>query len=648
MMTKSINILIIDDCVDDIELYTRHLERCEAVSYSLEFSKNGNDGIEKALSNAFDCILLDYSLPGNDGLQVLSQLKEVVPNTPIIMLTGQGSERLAVQLMQAGANDYINKALVDSKLLHNTISDAIIKNKYNNSHANEIAPPDLIMIVDDNEDDREFCIRSLNKIENTTYRYTEAISCDDAFEKLKLLTPDCVLLDYSLPGHNGIETLQKIKALYPFLSVVIMTGQGSEKIAVEAIKNGAQHYLVKSDLKPDLLYNTIQSAIEQGKMEKRIAEKDQKILESEDQLATSKRFLELILDNNPDLIFVKNEDFKIIECNKAFMALYPKEKHNKIIGYTTVEDYNKDEANAFLEMDKIAFEKGHSETKEKITFPSGQVKILHTRKIRFEDNAQNQFILGIGRDITKTEELIDKLVESNSELEKFAYVASHDLQEPLRMVSNFTVLLEKRLEGKLDDECKKYMEICVSSGKRMQALVKDLLEYSKCAEDNENMDEIDLNQTVKYAEENLTDQIKSCNAQIVYNDLPNITANPVRLLRVLQNLIGNGIKYQKKDTTPVVKISVKEKDDRWEFCIADNGIGINPEYTKQIFLPFKRLHHKEEYDGTGIGLAICAKIINKMGGQVWVESELDKGSNFYFTIPKKLEKTLKLEESQVV
>ena len=252
-----------------------------------------------------------------------------------------------------------------------------------------------------------------------------------------------------------------------------------------------------------------------------------------------------------------------------------------------------------------------------------------------------QIFSGIVRDITERkqseeqmERMIAKLSESNAELERFAYIASHDLQEPLRMVRNFTALLKKKYGDTLDEKAHHYMNVCVESVSVMQDSVDDLLEYARISEDAERLESVDMDRLVKHVLENLQETILEEKAEIKYDALPVITGNYLRLLRVMQNLIGNSIKYRKQDAEPVIHIGVIEKENKWEFSVKDNAIGLDPKYCEQIFLPFKRLHAKHEYRGTGIGLAVCRKLVDKMGGSIWATSELGEGSVFYFSIPK--------------
>jgi PAS domain S-box-containing protein len=243
-------------------------------------------------------------------------------------------------------------------------------------------------------------------------------------------------------------------------------------------------------------------------------------------------------------------------------------------------------------------------------------------------------------DITETieaqkllKETLIELRRSNSDLEQFAYVASHDLQEPLRMVASFTQLLEKQYKDKLDDTALEYINYAVDGAKRMQALIKDLLAYSRVTSHQEDFIEIDFEELIKEVLFNLEIVIDEKKAIITQDPLPIIRSDRLQMHQLFQNLIGNAIKYN--NNIPCIHISAKEEDGNWVFGVSDNGIGINPEHYERVFQVFKRLHSNEEYDGTGIGLAICQKIVDRHGGRMWIESEVGKGSTFYFTIPVK-------------
>ncbi len=244
------------------------------------------------------------------------------------------------------------------------------------------------------------------------------------------------------------------------------------------------------------------------------------------------------------------------------------------------------------------------------------------------------------------EELIEKrtlklkgtmkdLKRSNAELEQFAYVVSHDLQEPLRMVASFTQLLQKRYQDKLDDEANEFINFAVDGATRMQGLINDLLTFSRIGTKRVSFSPTDMNIILENVLANIRQSTIEADAEITFDSLPVIIADGLQMAQLLQNLISNAIKFH-GPVHPKIHISGENKPDKWVFSVMDNGIGIEPKHFKRIFVVFQRLHKRDEYEGSGIGLAVCKKIVKRHGGKIWVESELGKGSTFYFTIPKKI------------
>jgi signal transduction histidine kinase len=226
----------------------------------------------------------------------------------------------------------------------------------------------------------------------------------------------------------------------------------------------------------------------------------------------------------------------------------------------------------------------------------------------------------------------DELKRSNADLEQFAYVASHDLQEPLRMVSGFTGLLKRRYGGKLDADADEYIEFAVSGANRMQSLINDLLSYSRVGREEVAAKAVDTQAALDQALANLQTAIEERSAMVSCGHLPTVWANHGMLVRLFQNLISNALKFCKAER-PIVRIQAEARGGDWVFSVADNGIGIDPQYKDRIFLIFQRLHKQSEYPGTGIGLAVCKRIVERNGGRIWLESEPGKGTTFFFTLP---------------
>ncbi len=258
--------------------------------------------------------------------------------------------------------------------------------------------------------------------------------------------------------------------------------------------------------------------------------------------------------------------------------------------------------------------------------------LLSVSLVRHEDGSPKYFISMI-QDISDREKLIAQLQQTNVELEQFAYVASHDLQEPLRMVTSFVGLIGTQYGNMLDAAGHEYINIAVEAAKRMQLLITDLLAYARIGRESQLTTDIDCDVEMHHVLLNLGNAIQGAKADIDIGPMPVIRGNPVEFLRLMQNLIGNGIKFHRPGVTPAIKVRAVQQGTEWVFTVADNGIGLKPDYYERIFQPFKRLHTQQEYQGSGIGLAVCRKIVENLGGRIWVDSVLGEGTKISFTVP---------------
>jgi light-regulated signal transduction histidine kinase (bacteriophytochrome) len=268
---------------------------------------------------------------------------------------------------------------------------------------------------------------------------------------------------------------------------------------------------------------------------------------------------------------------------------------------------------------------------------TGALKVVELKI--FTVKVETGVMLGsVIRDITFNYEAEQALKKSNEELEQFAYVASHDLQEPLRTVSNYAELLQRRYRGKIDNDADEFLGYMEESVQRMSRMIKDLLEYSRVGKNIQDFGVIDTSATVREVVDSMQNMVQQKGAKIIETGgLPRIQASRSHITRLFQNLIANGIKFN-KSTFPEVTVTVEKIPNYWKFRVKDNGIGIDPAYNERIFGIFQQLHTKSEYEGTGIGLTICKKIVEKLGGSIWVESRIGEGSSFYFTIPDTVER----------
>ncbi len=358
-----------------------------------------------------------------------------------------------------------------------------------------------------------------------------------------------------------------------------------------------------------------------------------------------------VVESSDDAIITKSLEGSILSWNKGAEQIYGYSK-KEIIGKNISILAPPELKNEIKELiDKIQSHKNvhHYETL-RLKKDGTLIDVSITLSPIFDDSGKLIAISNISRDITKRknaerklndyknslEEKVEKrteeLAKSNAELEHFAYIASHDLREPLRMITSFLQLLERRYKDQLDQDANEFIGYAVDGSKRLNDMITDLLEYSKVTSTEPLLIPVNLEKVLDDALINLVIPTEEKNAQIDHDPLPTVNGDEKLLILLFQNLIGNGIKYNDKKP-PKINISAIEENSQYVISITDNGIGIKQEHLKRIFTIFQRLHAKDEYEGTGIGLAIAQKIVNQHHGEIWVESKTGKGTTFYFTIP---------------
>lgn len=249
------------------------------------------------------------------------------------------------------------------------------------------------------------------------------------------------------------------------------------------------------------------------------------------------------------------------------------------------------------------------------------------------DFAERSGAIAVVRDVTEQRRLTTELKRSNEELEQFAYVASHDLQEPLRMVSGYSQLLKRRYADQLDAEAQEFLDFAVGGVKHMQSLIQDLLAFSRLSTHGKPFAHVDLSDVMEQVKTNLQVTIQEAAARIDVGALPTVRGDRTQLIQLLQNLTSNALKFRRLDASPRLRLAAIRDGAFWQLSLSDNGIGIEPEYRERIFVIFQRLHTRETYPGTGIGLAICKKVVERHGGRIWIESTVDLGTTFFFTFP---------------
>jgi signal transduction histidine kinase len=356
----------------------------------------------------------------------------------------------------------------------------------------------------------------------------------------------------------------------------------------------------------------------------------------------TRRYAESIVETVREPLMVLDADLKVLSANRSFYNTF------KVIPGETIGNFIYDLGSRQWDIPRLRIlledilpkntKFDNFEVEHNFPIIGHKIMLLNACRIYRKDIGTQMVLLAI-EDITERKrsekelkKLSEELARSNADLKDFAYVASHDLKKPLQSIEGFVKLLARRYRGKLDDKADEFLEYIIDGAQRMQELIKDLLEYSQVGAKGKKLKSIDCSFVVGKAIGNLQTAIEESNAVVTYDELPTITANTSQMISLFQNLIDNAIKFRSEEA-PRIHISAERKGKEWIFSIRDNGIGMDPNDSGRIFEMFQRLHGSTEYPGTGMGLAICKKIIERHGGRIWVESESGKGSTFYFTMP---------------
>ena len=493
------------------------------------------------------------------------------------------------------------------------------------------APKEQVLLVDDNADIRQYVARLLNK----KYEVVTATNGEEALVAAKAKPPDLILSDVMMPGVDGFQLLDKLRGSTETrtIPVILLSARAGEESRVEGLGAGADDYLVKPFTARELLAR-VEAHLSMSRRRK----------EAEQALRQVQMTLQSFYDSCPFAMgVVEVDDGRVwaVYCNSATAKFFGEEGQS-VSDLTGKELVMASDTHEFWvrqfnlsqgRESSIRFEYEHPR-------PGGECWLsacVTYLGLSPNDRPRFSFIAEEVTDRKKNDDLLrhsnEELRQANSDLEQFAYSASHDLQEPLRQIAIYSQLLEKRFAATLDGKASQYLGYCIEGAHRMEMLISDLLAYSQAARTSSTTEEfVDTNQILETVKKNLATSIEETAAEITTSDLPVVRGDAVPLVHLFQNLVSNALKYRSK-RTPALRISAVRNGDLWRFSVEDNGIGIPKEFQTQIFGIFKRLHDRAEYPGTGIGLAICQKIVERYGGRIWVESQPGLGSTFLFTLP---------------
>ena len=625
-----VKVLLVED--KDVEP-TDVKQILESFDYKVHVTAIDNEAVEKAKEIRPDIIFTHiYFKAYFDIIDFSSKIKEL--EIPVIFLISYSKSLENQKNIIFVPFDYIIKPYNQSEL-DQMVKLTIYENKKKREFLEDILQniPNMIFIKDADKLNFEMVNKAGERLVGHTFKELYGKSDYDFFPKEEA--------DFFTQKDR--EVLKNKKLLDIPEEIIDTKNLGQRILHTKKIpllnKHGDPRYLLGisediTELKK--AENSLAKAYDD--LELKVKERTSEIFKSREELRLKNRYNRELLEVSIDPLVTIGPDGNITDVNKAV---------EEATGYSRIQLIGTDFSNYFTDYNKAkagyeeVFRRGFvKDYPLEIQHKNGKVTpVLYNASVYKNEKGETIGVFAAARDISqlkkaenKLEKLIDKLEISNKELEQFAYVASHDLREPLRMITSFLQLLKIKYEDNLDENANDYINYAVDGAKRMDVMINDLLEYSRIGSKERKFEYLLAEDIVDTVLTNLKALTEDKNAIVTYDPLPVIYANEYQMVQLFQNLITNGIKYCTKKI-PRINISASVKDDEYVFSVRDNGIGIDKDHLKRIFTIFQRLHTRDEYDGSGIGLAISKKILQKHRGKIWAESEPGKGTTFYFTLP---------------
>jgi PAS domain S-box-containing protein len=491
------------------------------------------------------------------------------------------------------------------------------------------SPDARIVVVDDNADMRDY----LSELLGLHWQVETYADGQSALIGIRKQRPDLVLSDVMMPGLDGLELLRVLRAepLTHDLPFILLSARAGEEATLEGLAARADDYLVKPFSARELLAR-INAQLEMSQLRRRILETEQAAratAEAERERVSS------LLNTMSDAFVVLDRDYRFTYLNPHAQELYFRltgQTQESFLGSVIWDKFPGAEDSEFGQAYRRAMRDHIPQTIEALFPPLNtwfEVRVYPVDEglsVYFQDITQRKQAEKI------LQENAHDLKRSNEDLERFAYIASHDLQGPLRTVTSYLQLLQSRYQDVLDQDGRDFLDFALGGAASMRELITDLLVYARVKTDGRNFVAFSSEVALKTAIQNLQTEVTKSHARIKFDHLPTIIGNKNQFVQVFQNLLSNAIKFHGKDA-PEIYVNACRRGDHWQFAVKDNGIGIEQEYFDRIFIMFQRLHMREQYPGTGMGLAICKKVVEYHRGHMWLESKFGEGTTFYFTVP---------------
>ena len=650
--------------VDDSATFRNEFKAVlESRGYRVLTAENGEEGLRTAVATRPSGIIVDGILPGGmDGATMIRRMKQDVSlrDTPCLLLTAAETPGDEFQVLEAGADAYVHKG-TDVEIILARIRALLRSGAASvrvDSSASSLLGPKRILTVDDSP---TYLHRLADELRTEGYDVILASSGREAIELLEVQPADCILLDLVMPGLSGQETCQIIKQRLAWRNIplVILTAVPEAEAMVDGINAGADDYVSKSS-DFEVLKARVRAQLRRRQMEQEERSIREQLLQKEHEAAAARAAQEVAEAKAAIQPLLRNEAWLHTVTRMAHLGGWdwniPADtmtwsgEQYRIFGLETTGQQPTHETflDALVSEDRDRVIQAWNESlgartplqvECRIVRPGGEVRhVVCLGEVSESEAGRPLRMVGTVLDITgrkSAEEALARhaaeLARTNAELQRFAYVASHDLQEPLRTVASFAQLLAERYRGKLDAEADQFIDFIVAGAKRMQMLISDLLAYSRLGTGEMVRVPTECEAALNVALMNLTTAINEAGGQVTHDPLPVVDGDEKRLCQVFQNLVANALKFHGPNA-PRVHVSAERGTGEWRFSVRDNGIGIAPQFAEQIFMVFRRLHTAAAYPGTGIGLAISKRIVEQLGGRIWVESKPAHGATFCFTI----------------
>lgn len=605
-------VLLVEDSPVDRAICKRRLLCDPDQSYEIWEEELGRKGLATCKTVQPDCVLLDFQLPDIDGLQFLAQLQEQTGGQApaVVILTGSGQESLAVEAMKRGAQDYLVKDLLTQEGLWCAVENAIEKTMLRHSLEAQH-----------------------QQLRESEARFRALVNAVPAM--VWVATPDgeMTLVTDQWLTYCGM-TAKQLARDWPRLVVHPDDYERCVTQWTQALAQGTNYEIELRNRRHDgeyrwFLTRATPTRDEAGRITGWYGTTTD--IHDRKQAEETLRQQAEIIDQIHDAVIAADLEGLVTSWNKGAERLFGY-SGTEMIGHSVLQLFPEELQAQFPALVMRLREDGQQELELRQRRKSGEeCEVLVSLSVRRDQQGAPIGMIGYATDITARKKAEAVVQRVNEELQQFAYIVSHDLNEPLRTVSNYVTLLAHEYQGKLDATADEFIAFAVDGAQRIQQMIADLLAYTRAGGQEQIRATVDCDALLDRIRNDLQLAIQESGALITHDPLPPVQGDATRLGQVLQNLIGNALKFRGA-RPPRIHVSARREGQHWRFSVRDNGIGIDPQQADRLFQVFQRLHTRAEYQGTGIGLAICKKIVERHGGRIWVESTPNEGATFYFTI----------------